>query len=108
MKSEFTVEYVGDDEKGLKLAVSGRIDASNFEDVSAAISKERSAHPQGAMILDMDGLYYTSSAGLRILLTFAKEESEKIQMLNLDPDLFDIFEDAGFTNILDITQKEEA
>ena len=107
MKSEFTVEYVGEDEKGLKLAGSGRIDASNFEDVSAAISKERSAHPQGAMILDADGLYYTSSAGLRILLTFAKEETEKIQLLNLDPDLYEIFEDAGFTNILSITQKQE-
>ena len=53
----------------------------------------------------MDGLYYISSAGLRVLLALAKEETDCIQIRNLEPDLYEILEDAGFTGIMDVTEK---
>ena len=105
MESEYSVEFVKSDESGLELKISGRVDASNHEKFSASVHGEREEHPSGTLILDMDGLYYISSAGLRVLLALAKEETDRIQIRNLEPDLYEILEDAGFTGIMDVTEK---
>ena len=108
MESEYAVEYVSSDASGLTLSVSGRVDASNHEEFSADIHRERAEHPDGALILDMNELYYISSAGLRVLLALVKEEPERLQIRNLEPDLYEIFDDTGYVDIMDVTAKAAA
>ena len=108
MDNEYSVSFVDSDESGLILSIAGRVDASNFEDFSEDIHRERSEHPGGALIRDMGGLYYISSAGLRVILALVKEESQRIQVRNLEPDLYEIFEDTGYVDIMDVTAKTEA
>ncbi|MBR6230228.1 MAG: hypothetical protein IKQ97_10865 [Eubacterium sp.] len=108
MNSEFQIKHVNDDENGLELAIIGRIDASNFEDFFNAIRSERDAHPQGVLTLDAGEMYYISSAGLRSILAIVKDETEMICVSNLEADLFELFDDAGFTDIMNVTSKEDA
>ena len=107
METEFKIKHITGSEKGLTLAIAGRIDASNSEDFLDCIHSERREYAEGTLTLNADEMYYISSAGLRSILAIVKEESEMISITNLSPDLYEIFDDAGFTDIIHITSKEE-
>ena len=92
----------GKEENGkLIIALTGRIDSSNSEDVRAQIRALRSAHPCTSVELDCDQLEYVTSAGLRVILGL-KQEVDDTVVTNVHPDLYNIFDMTGFTDMMEI------
>lgn len=82
--------------------LSGGIDSSNavqFEnDLFAKLKNNKTAKK---VILDGANLNYISSAGLRVILRL-KKEYDDTRIINLKPDVYDIFEMTGFTKIMNV------
>lgn len=60
-------------------------------------------------VIDLAGLEYIASAGLRVLLLTqkrAKAAGSAIRLINVRPQIFDIFRYAGFDRIIDVTCAE--
>lgn len=89
------------DKNILYISLNGRIDASNSADVEKEINEIRKNHQGMNTVLDADNLEYISSAGLRIMLRLRKEEP-KLAIINVSPDVYDIFEMTGFTEMITI------
>jgi anti-anti-sigma factor len=93
------------------LTVSGRLDSETaraFEDTLTA-TLDRGVR---ALALDLSGLEYVSSAGLRLLLLAAKRtkaEAAPFTVFGLQPQVAKVLEVSGFARILPIAAgREEA
>ena len=89
------------DAKILYIAIEGRIDASNAaaaEEQIFAIKKEQEGKHT---VIDADNLEYISSAGLRVILKIRKEEP-KLAIINVAPEVYDIFDMTGFTDMITV------
>lgn len=79
--------------------LQGSVDSSNAqqfeEELLAAISGQE-------MTLDAEELTYISSAGLRVLLKVKKALDGELVMTNVSPEVFDILDMTGFTQILTV------
>jgi anti-sigma B factor antagonist len=85
-----------------------RIDQSNAEAFQAALAPhlERCAAGQDRVVLDLSGLEYISSAGLRILMLAAKQckaQKGTLVLTGLQPLVREIFEISKFTMVFTIT-----
>ena len=85
--------------------VGGRIDgvtAREFEDaMKSAISEEE----DDAVIMDLEGVSYVSSAGLRAILLIAKDlgkRDAKFALCSLAEPIGEVFDMAGFDKIIKI------
>jgi anti-sigma B factor antagonist len=88
--------------KKLTLAAVGRIDTSTAPDFEKSITE----NVQGAeeLVLDMQGVEYISSAGLRVILKAQKLmlSQGKMKVINISESVMEVFEITGFTDILTI------
>ena len=79
--------------------VQGSVDSSNapqFEaELLAAISGDK-------LTIDAENLTYISSAGLRVLLKAKKAAAAELAMINVSPEVFEILDMTGFTQILTV------
>ena len=79
--------------------LQGSVDSSNApqfeEELQAAISGQ-------TMTLDAEELTYISSAGLRVLLKAKKALGGDLVMTNVSPEVYDILDMTGFTQILTV------
>ncbi|WKY47424.1 phosphotransferase [Eubacteriaceae bacterium ES3] len=84
------------------LMIEGRIDSTNameFEkEVFELCGEEKD------VVLDADKLVYISSAGLRVLMKLKKADKD-VTVLNVSPEIYDIFDMTGFTEILNVKKK---
>ena len=81
------------------IKICGRIDSNNakqFEDELLAAAES------GDVTLDAGELEYISSAGLRMLLKLKKQSGGEVSVINVPPEIYDIFDVTGFTNILNV------
>ena len=85
----------------LYISIDGRIDAANAADAEKAIYDIRQENSGKHTVIDADYLEYISSAGLRIMLKIRKEEP-KLAIINVSPDVYDIFDTTGFTDIITV------
>ena len=85
----------------LTIYPEGNIDTTNAEEVGKEFEEIRAAHPEGAVVLDMDNLKYISSAGLRQILKFKKREKE-FSIINCSSEIYEIFEITGFAEMMDV------
>lgn len=92
-------------EEGIVLELSGKLDTNTSPELEAAISNLLISEEVKNLELDMKGITYLSSAGLRVLLSTQK----KINMLqgqlvitNASKTLKEVFEITGFMGILTI------
>lgn len=91
------------------ITLSGRLDAntaSTLDNVFASIVNNANTK----IIVNCEHLDYISSAGLRVLLTAAKELKKhqgKIAICCLNPNVKQVFEISGFTSIFPILNTEE-
>jgi len=100
--AEYHITTTADD-TGLTICVTGRIDTTNAADFGAALASARAEHPEGALELDLAGLDYISSAGLRELLKLQKAEgAEKVRLAGVSREVYDILETTGFAQIFDV------
>lgn len=100
-----TVKMTGSTNDKLVIAVSGKIDGKNSDEFKEQVKKIRDSHPDGDLVLDMDGLEYISSAGLRVILKFSKEEDDLLKVVNVSWDVMEIFSMTGFNEFINITKK---
>ena len=86
----------------LTVQLSGRISSSNAAGIEAEINKLADQSGDDLAVLDCEGLEYISSAGLRLLLSTQKELGQKISVINVSPDIIEIFQMAGFQQLMNI------
>ena len=92
----------GKEENGkLIITLTGKIDSSNAPEVDGQIQELRKACPCGSIELDCDRLEYSTSAGLRVILRLKKEADDTV-LTNVHPDLYNIFDLTGFTEMMEI------
>ena len=84
--------------------LSGRFDSSAAAAAEEALSAAL-ADPPPRLALDMSGLGYISSAGLRVLLVLAKKVQQtegKVVLFGLTPSVREVFAVSGFDTIFSI------
>ena len=90
------------DENKLTLFVDGKLDTKDspklldeFNESSAGVDE---------VVIDLAKVNYMSSSGLRVHLTAQKAMSKrgKLSIVNVSPDMMEVFELTGFTKILNI------
>ena len=89
-------------ENNIIIGVSGRLDTTTAPTLETAINDNIDWCK--TMILDLNGLNYISSAGLRVLLTTQKkiQHTGTMKLINVSLDIMEVFEITGFVDILDI------
>ena len=86
------------------MTLNGRIDTSNADQFQADI-QPLMALSNPDIEIDCTGMTYTSSQGLRIFLTLQKSilaHGGKMVMLNMNPQVKEVFDITGFSNIIAI------
>jgi anti-anti-sigma factor len=86
-----------------EVVMIGRLDASECE--AALNFLNELPEPR---VIDLGGLEYVSSAGLRVFLLTQKRVKGAgggIRLVNVRPQIHDIFRYAGFDRIIDIVRK---
>ena len=98
----------------LTVALEGRLDTTTAPELDVFAEKELADTQElvldfadasvTELILDLAGLAYVSSAGLRVLLTTQKKMNKQGKMIirNVCDDIKEIFEITGFLDILTI------
>lgn len=89
----------------LRIILEGRIDSNNAplfdKQTEAALAENVGAEP----VVDAAALEYISSAGLRVLMKLRKTVDKRIAVLNASPEVYDIFEVTGFTELFDVKKQ---
>jgi len=95
-------------EIGLKLIVKaeGRIDTTTAAEYGTGINDalDDSSEEIKELVLDLGGVDYISSIGLRVMLELQKRMNNQgaLKLINVVPAVMEVFEMTGFTNILTI------
>lgn len=89
----------------LIIFLEGRIDSTNAGAMQADIDEILSEHPGREPVLDAEALQYISSAGLRVLLQLTKRLGTKLTVRNVSPEVYDILEMTGFTDLLNVKKR---
>ena len=86
----------------LTVALEGRLDTLTAPELEESLSSALEGIKE--LVLDLSGLEYLSSAGLRILLASQKKMTEKggMKVTNVNDVIMEIFEITGFSDILTI------
>jgi anti-anti-sigma factor len=87
---------------GYVYKLSGRVDSSNAGNVEKDIFAEY--EKEGELSIDAGELCYISSAGLRVLLKLCQKQKH-VEVMNVSPEVYDILEVTGFTDLLDVKKK---
>jgi len=88
-------------EEKTTLAILGRLDTSTSPKLQEALLSEFGIAKH--IELDFAGLVYVSSAGLRVLLLgekTAKARGGRQTLINVSPDIAEVFEITGFSRVL--------
>ena len=86
----------------LTLEIIGRVDTTTAPQLEAVM--EQSLDGVTELTMDLSGLEYMSSAGLRVLLMVQKKMNVQgnMKLINVNDDIMEIFEITGFADILTI------
>ncbi len=85
--------------------MQGRIDSSNAHDTETEILRILDDNKDKLPVLDMSELSYISSAGLRSLMKVAKLTESKPYLTEVSPEVYDILEVTGFTELFRVKKK---
>lgn len=88
----------------LTVALEGRMDANSAPQLDEALKEEMDGITE--LTIDLKKLAYTSSAGLRVLLSAQKTMNKKGGMVirNVSDAIMEIFDMVGFTDLLNIEE----
>ncbi len=82
-------------------ALKGMIDSSTAPEVETKIRKIMTEHPSESIVIDLDHLEYTTSAGLRIILRL-KQDVDDTKIINAHPEVYNILDMTGFTDMMEV------
>jgi anti-sigma B factor antagonist len=86
------------------VSVSGRIDGTTSKDLETILN-ELIDQDLSEIVLDLEGVVYISSVGLRVLLSALKKVRPKkgdVKLVSLQPFVREVFEITGFTKLFAI------
>ena len=89
----------------LALMPEGRIDSTNAAAFEKEIAEALAANPGAALVVDAGKLEYISSAGLRVLMKLRKQAGKALPVMNVSPEVYEIFDMTGFTELLDVKKR---
>lgn len=84
----------------LTLSLNGRLDTTTAPGLEEEL--KNSIDGVSALTIDLRGLEYISSAGLRVLLSAQKRTAGKMKIRNANETVTEIFDITGFSEILTI------
>ena len=89
-------------EKSAVLTLAGRMDTVTAPELESAV--QEIIDDLTELVIDLEELDYISSAGLRVLLSAQKKMNKQgtLTIRNVRPEVMEIFEITGFTDILTI------
>lgn len=93
---------------GVALRVSGRLDGATAPQLEKPLLAQFAGSSE-RVLLDLAGLDYVSSAGLRVFLMGAKRARQvggRLVLCGLQPMVGEVFQMSGFGRILDIVATE--
>lgn len=96
------IKLINRDDTKMTVALSGRIDSGNAAAEEEALKAAVNGFT-GALVLDAADLEYISSAGLRVILRQKKANPNTV-IVNVSPDVYEIFDMTGFTEMMDISK----
>jgi len=91
------------------VSLKGRMDAYNSISVSEFLD-ELTGEGSKQLLIEMEGVDYMSSSGLRVLLSTLKKlknQGGKLKLCSLQPYVQEVFEIAGFNQLFDIYSSED-
>ena len=94
----------------LIVSAAGQINSANAAELETCLL-EWVQEGEHKWVLDMAGVEYISSAGLRVVLLLAKRLKQKVGHLvlcSLQPHVLEVFDISGFLAILDVADTREA
>jgi len=86
------------------VSVSGRIDAATYKDLESILNGLIDQN-KSEIVLDLEGVTYISSVGLRVLLAAQKKVRPKkggVKLVSLQPFVREVFEMTGFNRLFTI------
>ena len=97
---DVTVEQL---EIGVVVRAAGEVDGTTAQQLEDPLLR---AAEKGAVQLDLAKVPYMSSAGLRVLILAAQalqKRGERLRIINVAPQIYNILNVAGFTSFMDIS-----
>ena len=85
--------------------LEGNLDSNNAGEISDALDGIIKENPEYDPVIDAGELQYISSSGLRVLLRVAKGQSRPLVVRSVTPEIYEILEVTGFTEILEVHRK---
>ena len=85
--------------------LEGTINSSNAGEIREELDAAVAEHPGLELAFDARDLCHISSAGLRVLLYFAKRQENRLSVWNVTSQVYDILEMTGFTELMHVTKK---
>ena len=105
------MEITQKEENGIiSISIKGRLDADSSPEAEKVV-KEALEGQATRVLFNLADLEYLSSAGLRVLLSAAKEmrrRDGKIVLCSLNEFVMEIFEVSGFQSLIPITDSVES
>lgn|SRR5690606_2712151 len=94
----------------LLVSAAGQINSANAAELETQLLQwvEEGEHK---WVLDMSGVEYISSAGLRVVLLLAKrlkQQGGHVVLCSLQPHVLEVFDISGFLSILDVADSRDA
>ena len=89
----------------LVLCPEGRIDSTNAPTMEAEMLAALKANPGAEVSIDAGELTYISSAGLRVFMKLLKQREGRLPVVNVSPEVYDILEVTGFTELFDVKKR---
>jgi anti-anti-sigma factor len=86
----------------LTIFLTGDIDAQNAAEIKNEVDEILKSRGDSTLVFDAKKLCYISSAGLRMILATQKAVRSKISVINLSPEVIEIFKLAGFQHLMEI------
>lgn len=90
--------------------IEGRLDTTNYSELETQLSALLEKNEVN-ILLDLSGLEYVSSSGLRIFLMFLKKikaANGRFMLSGMSKDILEVFEISGFVNIFEIFENQDA
>ncbi len=94
----------------LVVSATGQINSANAAELESTLL-EWVEEGERKWVLDMSGVEYISSAGLRVVLLLAKrlkQQGGQLVLCSLQAHVLEVFDISGFLSILDVAESREA
>ena len=89
----------------LVIELDERIETGNAKETEQKIMEILSAQSGKEICFDAEKLRYVSSAGLRVFMKVSKLCNEPVEIIHVSPEVYDIFEVTGFTQLFKIRKQ---